>query len=145
MVYWRDDLGREAENSLPTNWAIPLRGPCAPQHGQSTRHRAPIDYCRLFAEPSPSGTHSPWPLTMPTSRRRWYQFRLSTLLIVVTLLALPCGYFATKVEQARRQRVGIETIRGLGGSVHYDYEVAPGGFTLLLKSPPGPPSGCKSF
>jgi len=48
-------------------------------------------------------------------RRRWYQFSLRTLLIVVTLSAVPLGWFAWKVEQGRRQRAAIAWVDKMGG------------------------------
>jgi internalin A len=38
----------------------------------------------------------------PKPRRRWYQFRLSTLLIGLTLISLPLGYVAWEREECRR-------------------------------------------
>ena len=59
----------------------------------------------------------------PKPRRRWYQFSLRTLLIVVTLSAVPLGWFAWKVEQGRRQerreRPVIAWVEKMGGSVQF--------------------------
>jgi internalin A len=57
------------------------------------------------------------------SHRRWYQYSLRTLLIVVTLFALACSWFAVNLGQARRQREAVEAIVRLGGGVTYDYEL----------------------
>ena len=43
----------------------------------------------------------------PKPRRRWFQFSLRTLLIVVTLSAGVLGWVGWKMEQGRRQRVVI--------------------------------------
>jgi hypothetical protein len=67
--------------------------------------------------------------------RRWYQSSLRTLLIFVTLCALPCSWIAVKMQQARKQREVVEAIRSLKGMVVYDYEYdreAP------YSGPPGP-------
>jgi len=56
-------------------------------------------------------THNPAP------RRRWYQFSLRTLLIVVTISAVPLGWFAWKVEQGRRHRAVIAWVEMMGGRV----------------------------
>ena len=56
-------------------------------------------------------------------RRRWFQFRLRTLIISVLLLSLPLSWFATRVEMARRQREAAEVIRQLGGEISYDWDI----------------------
>ena len=56
----------------------------------------------------------------PPKPRRWFQFRLRTLLIGVLVLSLPLSWFAVRMERARRQRVAIAAIRRLGGRVHYE-------------------------
>lgn len=53
--------------------------------------------------------------------RRWFQFRLRTLLIAVLLLAVPLSWIAMRIEKARRQREAVEAIAKLGGGVRYDY------------------------
>jgi hypothetical protein len=53
---------------------------------------------------------------------RWYQFSLRSLLIFVTLFAIPCSWLAVKIRQARNQRKAVDAIIKDGGSVHYDYE-----------------------
>jgi len=57
------------------------------------------------------------PNTKP--RRRWYQFSLRTLLIVVTLSAVPLGWVGWKLEQGRRQRAVIAWVETAGGSVQF--------------------------
>jgi hypothetical protein len=39
----------------------------------------------------------------PKRKRRWYQFRLRTLLIVVALLAVASGYFASQAQIVRER------------------------------------------
>jgi Leucine-rich repeat (LRR) protein len=56
----------------------------------------------------------------PKHRRRWYQYSLRTLMIVVTLFAVACSWFAVKMGQARRQREAAEAIRKHGGEIYYD-------------------------
>jgi hypothetical protein len=60
----------------------------------------------------------------PKRKLRWYQFGLRTLLIVVTLFAIPCSWLAVKKNQAKRTRDAVEIIKKLGGSAHFDYEHA---------------------
>jgi hypothetical protein len=45
--------------------------------------------------------------------RRWLRFSLRTMLVVVTLLGVWLG---VKVEQARRQKRAVDTLKALGTS-----------------------------
>jgi hypothetical protein len=38
------------------------------------------------------------------AKRRWFQFRLRTLMIVVTLLAVPLGYVGWQVKIVRERK-----------------------------------------
>ena len=62
------------------------------------------------------------PTVLKKPRRRWYQFSLRTLLIVVTLAGCGLGWLGPKAYQARRQQAVVAAIRQLGGKVAYDYE-----------------------
>jgi len=53
-------------------------------------------------------------------RRRWYQFSLRTLLIVVTLSTVPLGWVGWKLEQGRRQRATIAWVEKMGGYVGFE-------------------------
>ncbi len=50
-------------------------------------------------------------------RRRWYQYRLRTLLVAMVLVSIPCSWLAVKLNHARRQREVVEAIIKSGGSV----------------------------
>lgn len=53
-------------------------------------------------------------------KRRWYQFSLRTVLIVMTLLCLgPGGYVAYEQNKAREQKRAVGAILKLGGTVDY--------------------------
>ena len=52
-------------------------------------------------------------------RRRWFQFKLRTLLIAILVLSLPLSWFAVRLERARRQREAVQVIEALGGTVWY--------------------------
>jgi len=64
-------------------------------------------------------------------RRRWYQYSLRTVLVLVILVSIAASWFAVKTHPARRQRAAVEAIKELGGWVKYDYETK--------EEPPGPP------
>src|SRR6185436_3723920 len=51
-----------------------------------------------------------------TSKRRWYQFSLRTLLVAFTLAAVAVG---VAVLPAERQHRAAQRVRALGGSVYY--------------------------
>ncbi len=58
----------------------------------------------------------------PTPRRRWLQFSLRTLMVLVVIVSLPLGWFAYRLNLAREQRAVIDAIHALGGSTEYDGE-----------------------
>ena len=41
----------------------------------------------------------------PKRKRRWFKFSLRSLMIVVTLLAVPCGWFGWHVALAKERKV----------------------------------------
>ena len=60
------------------------------------------------------------PRDNPKPRRRWYQFSLRTLLIFVTLAALPLGWLGSKFAQRRKERAVIAWIEEKGGRAEFD-------------------------
>jgi hypothetical protein len=51
-------------------------------------------------------------------RRRWFQFSLRTLLIVVAILSVPLGWVGWKKGQVQRERATITWVKKMGGEVH---------------------------
>jgi len=74
----------------------------------------------------------------PRPKRRWYQFRLRTLLLLVVLVSVGMSWFTVKLHRARRQRAAVQGILGSGGSVLYDYDYVDDGRVTLGGQPPGP-------
>ena len=74
----------------------------------------------------------------PKPKRRWYQYSLRTLLIVVTLFALACSWFAVKMQQAKRQRETVEAIKKVGGFIFYDYQIDESGKVIHSAGPFAP-------
>ncbi len=72
------------------------------------------------------------------SKRRWYQYSLRTLLIIVTLFAVACSWFTVKMRQAKRQREAVEAFSKLGGTIAYDYQLDAFGHFMQGTKPPGP-------
>ena len=54
-------------------------------------------------------------------RRRWYQFSLRTLLIVVTLSAVPLGWVGWEIQQRRSERAVIAWVEKMGGDVGFKH------------------------
>ena len=47
----------------------------------------------------------------PASRRRWFQYSLRTLMLIVLLCAIACSWFASKMQEVRKQREADEAFR----------------------------------
>jgi hypothetical protein len=61
----------------------------------------------------------PWPT------RRWFQFSLRTLLLFVTLSAIPCSWLAVKLREVKREEAAAAALEKAGVTVKWD-ESAPG-------------------
>jgi hypothetical protein len=56
-------------------------------------------------------------MTAPKPKLRWFQYSLRTLMVFVTLCAIPCSWLAVKMQQVKRQREAVAAIEKLGGIV----------------------------
>jgi hypothetical protein len=74
----------------------------------------------------------------PKSKRRRFQYSLRTLLIFVTLCAIPCSWFGVKLQQARKQRHAVEELKKFGCRVAYDLEIVEIGQEFLQKKSKAP-------
>ena len=74
----------------------------------------------------------------PKPKRRWYQFRMRTLLVFVTLCAVACGWFVAKMQRARKQEEAIKAIREAGGYIQYRYGWFATGSAKERNRQPGP-------
>ena len=59
-------------------------------------------------------------ISLLTPERRWAQFSLGTMFVVVTVLCVLCAWLAVKVNRAHRQRDAVDAIRRLGGYAAYE-------------------------
>src|SRR5215831_18099872 len=66
------------------------------------------------------------------SKRRWYQFGLRTFFLGILVIAIGCGWFAVKLQAARKQRMAVATIREWGGDIGYSSSPAPDWLMHLL-------------
>jgi hypothetical protein len=55
-------------------------------------------------------------------RRRWYQYSLRTLLLLMLLVSVGMSAVATRMRTARRQRDAVAAIQESGGSVAYYHD-----------------------
>jgi hypothetical protein len=62
-------------------------------------------------------------MTTPTTRLRWFQYSLRTLLVFVTLCAIACSWLAVKIKQARQQREVVAEVEKSDGWIYYDWQV----------------------
>jgi Leucine-rich repeat (LRR) protein len=67
------------------------------------------------------------PSIPPKPRRRWLQFSLRSLLVLLAVLGVGFGWFAYTINRARERREAQTAICKLGGWI--DYESAPAGLT----------------
>lgn len=54
-------------------------------------------------------------------RRRWYQFRLRTLLILFTIAAVAMAFFSQKIRQQYREQAVIEWVQKMQGTASFEY------------------------
>jgi len=59
-------------------------------------------------------------MTDPKPKRRWFQFSLRTLLLLVTLCAGLCSWVGVKIRQAKRAGEAATAIEKLGGFVRWE-------------------------
>ena len=51
-------------------------------------------------------------------KRRWWRFKLRTLMIVVAISSIPLVYAGRQAQNVRERKAMIETIRDTGGTVY---------------------------
>ncbi|HEV2971233.1 MAG TPA: hypothetical protein VGY55_14760 [Pirellulales bacterium] len=54
----------------------------------------------------------------PKRKRRWFQFSLRSLMIVVTLLAIPCGWLAHQARVVEERKALRSWLLDNGGVIH---------------------------
>ena len=65
------------------------------------------------------------PTTTPKPRRRWLQFSLRTLMVLMLVIGCGFGWLAYQIKQARQQREAANVIEKLGGTI--DWHPTSGG------------------
>jgi Leucine-rich repeat (LRR) protein len=72
-------------------------------------------------------------VTANAEPRRRIQFSLKALLLLVALVAVPCGWFKWKWDAKQRERAAIEEIETMGGQISFNWQA-----TEEKDNPPGP-------
>jgi hypothetical protein len=62
-------------------------------------------------------THNTNPVK--TKPRRWFRFRLGTLLVMVTLLSVPLGWAGWELDQRRSEKATIAWVQEMRGEVYF--------------------------
>ena len=70
----------------------------------------------------------------PKTKRRWLQFSLRTMMVVVTVF---CVWLGITAKRARDQKQAVEMIPGLPGLVYYEYQLVDERYTLQPPDAPG--------
>jgi Leucine-rich repeat (LRR) protein len=56
---------------------------------------------------------------LPKPKRRWFQLRLRTLLVLVTLASVPLSWVGWELEQRQREKVAIAWVEEMRGQVSF--------------------------
>jgi hypothetical protein len=62
--------------------------------------------------------------TTPNHKRRWFQFRLRTLLLLMLLASIGMSWVSVEIQQAKREREAAAAVIKLGGGVNWDDPLA---------------------
>ena len=63
---------------------------------------------------------------LPKPKRRWFQLRLRTMLVLVTLASGVFGWVGWELEQRRGEKVAIAWLEKLGGKVFFETRIDSG-------------------
>ena len=69
---------------------------------------------------------SPAEKQLPKPQRRWFQLRLRTLLVLVTLVSMLLGWISWEQEQRRQEQTTIAWVEEMGGTVSFESEINSG-------------------
>lgn len=71
-------------------------------------------------------------------RRRWRQFSLRTMILLVTIVSIACSFVTARMRAAKRQEAAVKAIKEAGGLVTYDYFLDNRPHGKKGAQPPGP-------
>jgi len=70
-------------------------------------------------------------MTAPTPKRRWYQYRLRTLVVLMLLASIGMSWVAVRMERARRQQAALAELGKSGPMLWITEGAAPRGLAWL--------------
>jgi len=73
-----------------------------------------------------------------TYKRRWFQYSLRTLLVVMLLAAIACSWLAVRMQKARKHREAVAAVSSTGGWISYGGKDDSSGALVMSSAPPGP-------
>ena len=78
-------------------------------------------------------------MTTPSLKRRWFQYSLRTLLVLMLLASIGMSWIAVRMQKAKKQQEAVEAIRKAGGQVYYfqDEQDSDGNELVGEESPRG--------
>lgn len=71
----------------------------------------------------------------PPRKRRWFQYRLRTVLVVVLLSAIACSWLAARMQKAQEHRKAVREVQSTGGWIAYGHS---NDSSMCYAAPPGP-------
>src|SRR2546430_1241064 len=74
----------------------------------------------------------------PKRKRRWLQYRLRSLLILMLILGIGMTWLVAVKKKADKQRAIVEQIQKDGGWVYYDYQYDQSGRSIPHADPAAP-------
>jgi hypothetical protein len=95
-----------------------------------------LDFAQVPAKPSRRVFVRLPPPERP--RRRWYQYSLRTLLLLMLIVCLFMSWHAVQVKRAIAQKTAVAAILDAGGSVTYDFQIDKQGNMIKGATGPGP-------
>ena len=63
---------------------------------------------------------------LPKPKRRWFRFRLRTLLVIITLVSGALGWVGWDLDQRRSEQVTIAWFKKMGGRVAFETRITSG-------------------
>ena len=73
-----------------------------------------------------------------SSKRRWFQFSLRTLILLMLVVGGGCGWLARWVEQGRRQEAAVAELAKLGAIITYEFQDENSAGNPIAAAPYGP-------
>lgn len=106
--------------------------PVAVEFGQVSGSGQPLPAGRRFGMLKGMAKPLTKIVSLITPKRRWAQFSLGTMFVVMTGL---CVWLAVQVNRANRQREAVAYVVSLGGKVGYDYQYRTGEYSPAALPP----------